>query len=239
MQNNLSKSLFLLKNKKHFLSIVLFLLCISTYSQTPSVVRNIRIPLWSELDAYPGLEEAQDIEAGVYDYPIKNIRETAPFIFSGMIYGWRFVYTPSDKSRGVEEYFEVSEIEDLEKLGIRINYSSPWIENNRLNCWCEYRRTDFQIQNYNLWSSIQNPVIHGRGFGDLEKGFVGLKDAAKDSLKTAVRNYYRNKIKNKPKEISGAVLIKDIPTIGLDAGRYVINLDFFLECGKIIEYTQF
>ena len=40
-------------------------------------------------------------------------------------------------------------------------------------------------------------------------------------------------------EITGKVLIKDIPTIGIDNGKYVINLDFFLEYGKIIEYTVF
>ena len=49
----------------------------------------------------------------------------------------------------------------------------------------------------------------------------------------------RNTIKNKPKEITGRVLLRKTPMIGIDAGRYVIKLDFFLECGTILEYTQF
>lgn len=215
------------------------LIMAAAVAQTPSVVKNIRIPLWAELDAYPGLEEAYDKDAEQYDFPIKRMRTIAPFVLSGMVYGWNFVYVPSDKARGVEEYFEVTEVVSSDVIKGGITYSSPWIENNNLNCWVEYTRTDSQVQNYNLWSSIQNPVIGGIGYGSIEKGFDGIEEAARDSLKSAIRNYYRKLVKNKPKEISGSVLIRNLPTLGIDAGRYVINLDFFLECGRIVEYSVY
>ena len=88
-----------------------------------------------------------------------------------------------------------------------------------------------------MWASIQNPVISGIGYAPVENGFDAIEEAARESLKNAIRNYYRKVIKNKPKEINGKVLIRSFPTMGIDAGRYVINLDFFLECGRIIEYT--
>ncbi len=210
-------------------SLLLFLSG-TLFAQTSSVVRNIRIPLWVELDAYPEFEDAQNTV---------KIKEVAPFIVNGMVYGWKFSYTPSDNARGVEENLEVIEIEDSELISGGIKYVSPWIENNRLNYWCEYVRTPSQIQNYDLWSSINNPKIHGRGYGQLSDGFEGIKNAAKDALKEAIRSYYRNLIKNKPKEITGQVLIRDLPTLGITSGRYVINLDFFLECGKIVEYTVY
>lgn len=215
------------------------LIMAAAVAQTPSVVKNIRIPLWAELDAYPGLEEAYDKDAEQYDFPIKRMRTIAPFVLSGMVYGWNFVYVPSDKARGVEEYFEVTEVVSSDVIKGGITYSSPWIENNNLNCWVEYTRTDSQVQNYNLWSSIQNPVIGGIGYGSIEKGFDGIEEAARDSLKSAIRNYYRKLVKNKPKEISGSVLIRNLPTLGIDAGRYVINLDFFLECGRIVECSVY
>ena len=173
------------------------------------------------------------------------------------------VYTPSDKTRGVEEFFEITPVRDdglsaqvfeenlvssrSERLpealegqpAFDIKYSSVWIEDNRFNCWVDYTRTDYEVQTYNLWASIQNPTIQGRGFGELSLGFEGIKQAAQDALKNAVRDYYRNTIKNKPKEITGRVLLRKTPMIGIDNGRYVIKLDFFLECGTIIEYTQF
>ncbi|MCR4736480.1 MAG: hypothetical protein K5829_15900 [Treponema sp.] len=228
-----------LQKIKYFLSLLFILVNTFLYAQTPSVIEHIRIPLWAELDAYPGLENAYDPEAGVYDYPISRIKELAPFLFEGMVYGWDYVYVPYDKARGVEEYFELTEIFPLNGPGDLIVYSSPWIENNKFNCWCEFTRSEYQIENYNLWASIQNPVIQGRGHGPLEAGFDGIRQAAEDAAKNAVRNYYRSVIKNKPKEIRGKLLVRKIPTLGIDAGQYVINLDFFMECGRILEYKEF
>ena len=215
------------------------------FAQTPSVIRNIRLPLWAELDAYPGLEVSSDKNDeeqenwNQFDFPIKQIHKIAPFILSGMVYGWNFVYVPYDKARGVEEYLEVTEIVASDVIKGGIKYVSPWISDNNLNCWVEYTRTDSQVQNYNLWSSIQNPVIGGIGYSSVEKGFDGIEEAAREALKDAIRTYYRKTIKNKPKEINGAVLVRNFPTLGISSGRYVINLDFFLECGKIIEYSVY
>ncbi len=229
--------------RKVFLKIFPLLLLLvgagNLSAQTPSVIRNIRLPLWAELDAYPGLELSGGVDEGQFDFPISQMHKIAPFIIDGMVYGWNFVYVPSDKARGVEEYLEVTEIIPSDVIKGGITYTSPWIENNNLNCWVEYTRTDSQVQDYNLWASIQNPVISGIGYGSVEKGFEGIEEAARESLKAAIRNHYRKTIKNKPKEINGSVLIRKFPTLGIDSGRYVINLDFFLECGKIIEYSVY
>ena len=243
--------------EKHLQTLKLFLssffimiFAALAYAQSPSIVQNIRIPLWAELDAYPMLmaeadesSEEQETDSSrkgglseQFDYPVKSLKEIAPYIIGGMVYGWEFYYTPSDKQRNVEEIVEVKEIVSPEYIKRGIEYSSPWISEGRLNCWCSYRRNEAQIQNYNLWSSIQNPIVQGRGYGSVTLGFEGLKLAANDALKNAIRAYYRNLIKNKPKAITGKVLIRNLPQIGIDSGRYVINLDFFLECGKIIEY---
>ena len=228
--------------KKSLVSLVLALVlgCAGTlFAQTPSIIEHIRFSIWADVDAYPGTEAAaDDVQAGEYDYPIARIKEIVPFLMEGLVYGWNFVYTPSDKTRAVEEYMEITPVRG-ELAAFDIKYSSVWIENNRFNCWVDYTRTAHEIQTYNLWASIQNPTIQGRGYGNLEAGFDGIKQAAQDALKNAVRDYYRNTIKNKPKEITGRVLLRKTPMIGIDAGRYVIKLDFFLECGTILEYTQF
>lgn len=228
----------LFKIKKYFLLIIIFIFeTVVITSQTPSLIENIRFNMWADVDAYPGLEDAADYSG--YEYPIKQIKEIGPYLVNGMVCGWEFSYTPYDKTRGVEESLEVREIvsEDYIKRGI--NYSEPWIEGNNFNCWINYKRSDYDIQTYKLWSSIKNSVIKGTGYGPTEIGFEGIKEAAKDALKNAVRAHYRNIVKNKPKEITGKVLIRDLPIIGIDAGRYVIILDFFLEWGKIVEYKVF
>ena len=156
-----------------------------------------------------------------------------------MVYGWEFSYTPYDKTRHVEEYMEIKPIVNPQYIVPNIVYSSPWIENNSFNCWVEYNKNEYEKSEYDKWSVIQNPSIHGVGYGKTKDGFTGIQNACKDALKNAIREHYRSVIKNKPKEITGKVLIKNIPLIGVDAGRYMIKLDFFLEYGKIIEYKVF
>lgn len=221
-------------------------------AQVPSFKEKIRIQLWGDLDAYP--EVAGEVQKqldnptnpvaeknGIFAYPIQQVKKIAPFLINGMVSGWEFVYVPSDKARGVQEYFEITEILPADKLGSVIIFSDPYVEeeNNRFDCWCEYTRNQREFENYKMWSSIKNPVISARGYGPVEAGIDGIKMAAEDALKTAIREHYRSKVKNKPKEITGKVLIRSEPLLGIDAGRYALNLDFFLEYGKIIEYTMY
>ena len=73
-------------------------------AQEVSFQRKIRLPLWAQLDAYPGLEKP-NYDAGVFDYAIRQMKTLTPYLLNGMVYGWEFDYTPSDKLRGVSEYF--------------------------------------------------------------------------------------------------------------------------------------
>lgn len=206
-------------------------------AQTPSVVENIRIPVWAERDAYPGLAEAQDLSAGEWDYPRERIRAVAAFLVGGMANGWRFEYMPYDKARGVPEFFEFEDIRPLGDDAKRIRYTQTWVEDGKVQCWIEFERTEQMLRDWNLWSSINNPVVGGTGYGSVMDGFDGIIDSAKDALKNAVRDYCRARVKNKPRAISGRVLARKQPLIGISSGRYKTRLDFFLEIDRIETYN--
>lgn len=227
------------KIMKQICIIITFFFFVRVFAQTPDFTEKIRIPLWAELDAYPELAEAQDTSSGQFDYPISRLKKTAPFLLNGMLYGWRFEYTPSDRLRGVAEYFNVEEINTIKEEDGPITYTKPWFENNRVYCWVEFTRTPQMIWTLKAWNSIQSKKIQGRGTGMIADGFDGITNAANDALKNAVREHYRQILKNKPKEIDGHVIIRGTPQIGINAGRYVVELDFFLETDRIVKYTQF
>lgn len=219
-------------------AVIYFAVFTSFLFGQPASLEHIRFPLWADLDAFPEMAYT-DLENNAYEYPIQMIKNTAPFIISGMVYGWKYTYTPSDKMRGVEEFFEVEELKPENAEPIKIKYENPWIGDERFHVWVNYTRNENQIQNYKLWASIQNPKIRGMGQGDIRKGFDGIDEAARNAVKDAVRQFYRQEIKNKPKEITGSVLIINPPTIGVQAGKYIIHLDFFMERGTIKEYKTF
>ena len=206
-------------------------------AQDVSQERQVRFSLWASTEIYPGVEEPQKDSLAL---PVKKIKQVSPFILSGMVYGWKFEYVPYDKVRGVQEFFEFSPIRELNEAELAsINYAKPWIENSILNCWVEFRRSDTQIHIFKGWESVLHPRIQGEGYAPLSEGFDGIQKACGEALKLAVRNYERKWIKTKPKEISGTVLIKEPPKIGVDAGRYKITLDFFMQTDRIIEYKTF
>ncbi|WP_191013512.1 hypothetical protein [Treponema zioleckii] len=224
--------------KKTFFSIFLILFSEFCFAQDVSQERNVRFFLWAHTDAFPGVDEPTG--NNIYSLPVKKIQEIAPFMIQGMVYGWNFEYTPYDKARGVQEYFEFTPIHELSKDDIaKIKYTKPWKEDSRINVWVEFPRTEQQIHLYKSWLAIMNPRIKGVGLAKLSDGFEGIQEAAKEALKQAVRDYERQHIKTKPKEISGKVLMSQPPQIGVDSGRYKVTLEFFMETDRIIEYKTF
>ena len=175
----------------------------------------------------------------IYGFAISRLHKTGPYLLNGMVYGWNFCYVPYDKMRGVQEYFEVTPINTIQPSDGKITYAKPWIQDNLLHCWVEFTRTPQMVWNLKAWSSITSKKAHGRGYGKTREGFKGIQDASEDALKEALRAYYREILKNKPKEITGKVIIRNTPKIGLKAGQYIVELDFFLETDKIVKYTQF
>ena len=220
------------------LAFLLFILALlPLFSQDVSQERLVRFSLWASTEIYPGVEKP---EKDTLALPVRKIKQVSPFILSGMLYGWHFEYVPYDKARGVPEYFEFTLIQELTDAELdSIKYAKPWIEDSILNCWVEFRRSETQIHIYKGWESVLHPRIKGEGYARLSEGFDGIQKACGEAVKMAVRNYERKWIKTKPKEISGTVFMREPPKIGVDAGRYKVTLDFFMETDKIVEYKTF
>jgi hypothetical protein len=225
------------------IQIILFLLFIflPLSSQTKVVSNNIRIPVWYALDPLPGVEKTLSPGDAFLTNAVVNIKEISPFILSGMIYGWNFSYTPSDKLRGVPEYFEFTSVSQIDSSQTEIRYTDPFFtdEGANLCAWVELDRTPEMMKRYYHWNSINFPKISGKGKAPVKESVNGIKKAFGEAIKEAVRTYAQGIEKNKPKEISGSVYLIHTPRYYIDSGFYVADLDFFLHVGKIVQYTQF
>lgn len=196
--------------------------------------KKIRLYLWALKDTYPEFTETEP-----YQQAKDHINSLSELLLNGMTYGWDFSYTPSDKLRNVDEYFECKPRQSFEKHISDIEYDSVYFREDKIFCWVNFERTPQMNIYYKLMSNIKNPRVIGKGKGKLSKGFPGVEEAALNAIKDGVREYYRKIIKNKPKEITGTILIRKVPAIYIDSGSYVVELDFFLQTSKIKEYSQF
>ena len=249
MERRIFKTKRRITSKNIFIAFLLSAVCaLPVFSQNVDFKERIHLPLWAEIDAEPGLSELasenkpdapqnnqNDLMDENYSFAISRLHQTGPYLLNGMVYGWNFIYVPYDKTRGVQEYFEVTPINTIKASDGKISYTKPWIQDNLLNCWVEFTRTPQMIWNLKAWSAITSKKTHGKGYGKSRDGFKGIQEAAEDALKDALRSYYREILKNKPKEIDGKVIIRNTPKIGLKAGQYIVELDFFLETDKIVK----
>jgi hypothetical protein len=218
-----------------------YLLLLQLPAQTPE--RNtgnlLRFSVGIPLDAFPESPAAAKEYSSPFTYPISQIRELTPFLLEGMLYGWDFSYTPSDTTRGVNEFFSFTPVHSISISDPNLVYTDPWYENNILYCWVEYQRTAAMMEQRKYWDSVTFRKISGTGTGPLEQSVTGIRVACGEALKKAVRAYVRGILKNKPKEINGTVLLSAPPRIYLDHGQFVTDLDFFLYVGTIVPYSQF
>lgn len=214
--------------------VIIFSLFLSTLSSQSESNKKIRLYLWALKDSYPEITEEQP-----YQQAKEHLRNLSAFMLDGMTYGWDFVYTPSDKLRGVQEYFECTPHHSFDKDKANIEYDSVYVRDDKIFCWVNFERTEQMELYYKQMATVKNPHILGKGKGKVSAGFNGVQDATYNSVKNGVREYYRKILKNKPKEISGTILIRKIPAIYIDSGHYVVELDFFLQTSKIKEYSQF
>lgn len=233
--------------------LVLFFLAVFNLSaQNLSQDNKIQILLWAEKEAYPGVDWESNADnwfsvsekdgngENVYALPVSRLKKTAPFFIQGMLYGWKVDYIPYDKARGVDEYIEFESVQELtDEERNKIEYKNSAFKNDRLYCRIEFERTDAQLNLFKSWQTISNPKVRGIGYGKLTDGFEGIKQACAQAMKNAVREYWRARIKDKPREISARLLICASPVIGVDAGRYSVMLDFFMETDRILKYETF
>lgn len=196
--------------------------------------KKIRLYLWALADSYP--EYTEEVP---YQQAKDHIASLSEFLLNGMTYGWDFVYTPSEKARGVQEYFECKPRHSFENDRKNIEFDSVHVREDKIFCWVNFVRTKQMELYYKQMSNIKNPCVIGQGKDRVSRGFPGVQEAALNAVKDGVREYYRKIIKNKPKEISGTILIRKVPAVYIDSGHYVVELDFFLQTSKIKEYSQF
>lgn len=210
------------------------------FSQVLATQKTIKFPVWVLIEPEPSCaEDLDESKNGALTFAITHMRTSVPFILEGLIYGWDFTYTPSDKRRNVEEYFEYNPISEIKIGDKNISFSQLKADESRFSCWVSYERSDQQFALRQHWNSIKFPKIKGSGSGSIRDGDEGIHDAYAEAILQAVRSYVQGFTKNKPKEISGTVLLEDYPVLSIQSGRYVAKLELLVKISRIVPYSSF
>lgn len=203
--------------------------------ETEDKTANFR--LWSLLEPEPSLEYKPQEGEKPFQYALNGIKELAPFLATGLAYGWEFSFTPSDAVRKVEEFFQLIPIQNYPSEGIK--YSEPNIEDGKFTCMVSVKMPDGFAERKKIWESIAYQKLYGTGSGPFIKGAEGIRVACEEAVKNAVKETLRGVLKNKPKEITGSVILQSSPIIHVENGQYVVNGEFFFRLASVVPYTVF
>ncbi len=184
------------------------------------------------------LEPAGPFEPDVYDeeFALNQVLEEAQYVFSAMIYGFKFSYVPKDNIRGIEEEFVCE-----------LNYLIPWGDPNLTVSKGRYKYGRYDVElSYNVsesqlpwvisWDTNILPEAGAVGSGSLYSGLDGKLEAINNSVKQSLRNHLRPLIYDKPHRISGYARLAEVPYMVADSGKYLCTSKVTLRLEEILEY---
>ncbi|MFQ3620732.1 MAG: hypothetical protein SNJ78_07285, partial [Spirochaetales bacterium] len=150
----------------------------------------------------------------------ERILEEARYVFSGMVYGFVFSYTPSDKARRVEEEFLLEPYHWIQRGDPNFQVFQVRRENQRVFVRVRYTLRDFQESWYRGMRSNVLPSVAGMGEGPFYLSTEGRMQAIKEAIKNAIREYARGIMYNKPRTLKGILVLDAAPVMGMDSGMY-------------------
>jgi hypothetical protein len=194
------------------------------------------LDLWTELE--PMIMEGEE-------HPVspttaaERMLEEARILLSAMIYGYRFVYTPSDVLRGVEELFELIPIAEIPWGDPRLEILFTERQGNRLQAKIAYGLVEHQRNRRSAWASNMIPLSGGTGAESVFQGQSARMDAYRDAVKQAIKEYARARFLNKPKELRGDVLLWGEPYTVISQGAYTTQVSVKLRLASHTPYRVF
>jgi hypothetical protein len=181
------------------------------------------------------------------DYPLsteeaqRRALEEARAILSGMIYGYRFHYTPGDAVRKIGEEFSIIPVAEILWGDPNMRIADAWVKESLLYIKVTYQLEDFQAARRRAWSSNSMEASSGVGSYSVftATSAEGKQNALQQALKNAVREALRPVVFNKPREVTGEILIWNQPHTVIQSGAYTTQADVKLRVKEIRSYSLF
>ena len=218
-------------------TIAAALLCLaSTIGHAQADLISLR--LWCELE--PMVQENEDYPLSTEEAQRRALEE-ARGILSGMIYGYRFRYTPGDAVRKIDEEFSMIPVAEILWADPNMRIADAYVEGSLLFVKVTYQLEDFQVARRRAWSS--NSVEASTGIGSYSVFTAPSPEAKRQALQDALKNAVREALRpvhfNKPREVSGEILIWNDPHTVIQSGTYTTRADVKLRVKEIRSYSLF
>jgi len=161
----------------------------------------------------------------------------ARWTFSGMIWGFSYSYTPSDRARSIDERFELAPLAPEASAAMMPRAVAARLDGTVLYATVEFYPDASQRAELASWKA-SSAAAQGRGRAPfLAPGARRL--AVEDAVREALRAYLRQVTHNKPREVRGTVALAAPPRLSLLEGSWVASARVLARVDEIVSYGAY
>jgi hypothetical protein len=171
--------------------------------------------------------------------------EEAALFYSGMVYGWSFVYDIGERARGIAEELELTPLGEVPWGDPGLFATDAEVLGNQFSLWTDYRLTDAQKRRLAMWKSGTVRSAQALGYGPLGNpvemtDWITIKRTAlEDAARAAIRGMLRGSERNRPKRAQGFIGLSAFPYYYIDAGRWTASGRFRVEITDVIPFAAY
>ena len=165
----------------------------------------------------------------------ERLIEDARWTFSGMIYGFDVRWTPSSRSRDVEEELSIIPHAMIPENDPRMSVAAIVEDGNLVYISVDYRVDETQARRVSGWKGESLPKASGGGSASV---FLpdSRRGAMEDAIKETIRAWLRAREYNRPREVSGRVAFVSAPEISYSAGQVRADITLSMDLKPLREY---
>jgi hypothetical protein len=153
-----------------------------------------------------------------------NIMQEARFVFSGILYGFSFVYRPVDTRRAVNQSFTLTPIASIAVGDPNLQIVKSYRRGNNFYVRLRYRPPELVLNHYRKreYSTMLSATAQGGVNITLNSAAIDIKlEAIKESIRLALDASLRSRLKNKPLQVAGELFLHNAPNVVIKSGQFM------------------
>jgi hypothetical protein len=169
----------------------------------------------------------------------QRILDEAAWVYSGVVYGFDYAYTPYDKARALEERFELAPLGSIGPQSLALTGGAKARSDYDIRVYVEYVPDEAQAKLMDSYRTDPWKGSQGIGKADILRGVPGRDEAYRDALRAAVRAYLQALEPNKPRLAKGRVAFERPPSLIVSDGYYVVQARVRVMHTEVIPYAMY
>lgn len=200
--------------------------------------------------AFEGVTEPGYVPALTNQAATDAVRAEGLWLFSGMVHGFDYVYTPSDRARAIADLFEIQPRAAVAVDSLALRVDAVRLDGRVLLVDVEYLVPAVERATLASWASISYRSAQGRGGAPAwDRGLssetddsslpfqvLARRSAIIDASREALREYLRGLEFNKPREVRGSFAFASQPRLVLSGGGWIATVRLRVGVEEIIPY---